>query len=235
MFEIMTKADYFGYLDNTPIGMDRIQLKNAQDGFVYDALQHVSSQKIAEIGGGDSRVLKNLGHKNECWNIDEFMGAGNGPVKLPENPPYKISRVMMGDYSDQLPDNYFDNLFSVSVIEHVPDEALTDFFKDCIRILKPGGSMYHAIDIYLRDNDAEVDKVSETHLKRLETYIKLFNSLPVKFATPPKIKGAVYASASYTSNPDIVLKKWNQGAPRLAPYRHMLQSTSIKLILQTNK
>jgi len=45
---------------------------------------------IAEVGGGNSRVLEKLSINNECWNIDKFEGVGNGPKGIKANNKVKI-------------------------------------------------------------------------------------------------------------------------------------------------
>ena len=41
--------------------------------------------------------------------------------------------------NDDIPDNYFDCVFSVSVLEHIPFESLQNTFKKIYKALKPGG------------------------------------------------------------------------------------------------
>ena len=38
-----------------------------------------------------------------------------------------------------IPDNYFDCVFSISAIKHMPDTRYKDFLLEFLRILKPGG------------------------------------------------------------------------------------------------
>jgi SAM-dependent methyltransferase len=53
----------------------------------------------------------------------------------------------MGFFSEKFPDAYFDCVFSVSTLEHIPPNLWVDVIKDMNRILKPGGRQLHAIDI----------------------------------------------------------------------------------------
>ena len=103
----------------------------------------------------------------ECWNADKFEGVAGGPTK--DNICYqrqldhgiKIVDVYVGsDSSQQLPSEYFDLVYSISVIEHLDRNAIVDCFKECKRILKPGGRMYHAIDYFL-----DVEIYEDTHNK----------------------------------------------------------------------
>jgi ubiquinone/menaquinone biosynthesis C-methylase UbiE len=50
-----------------------------------------------------------------------------------------------GDYSREVPDDYFDVVYSVSVLEHVPADRMRDVFMDMIRVTKPGGLLLHNV------------------------------------------------------------------------------------------
>ncbi len=54
-----------------------------------------------------------------------------------------------------LRDNSVDLSFSIAVFEHIPYETLRDMLRETYRILRPGGIVYHEID--LRDYFAEFD------------------------------------------------------------------------------
>ncbi len=54
-------------------------LKTIQDLAVYSRLRELNGKTIAEIGGGNSRLLKRLAEKNTCFNVEKFEGAGGGP------------------------------------------------------------------------------------------------------------------------------------------------------------
>lgn len=118
----------------------------------------LEKSKILEIGGGFSRVLQHYGHHmtHECWNLDKFEGLGNGPKVLPPNPRYKIVPAYIGEFASELPDEYFDLVFSASVLEHIPeDEALfKNILDDMQRVLKPGGHSMHCIDFGYKENAA---------------------------------------------------------------------------------
>jgi SAM-dependent methyltransferase len=48
---------------------------------------------------------------------------------------------------ETLPTDYFDLVFSVSVIEHVPKPELQAFHQEIYRILAPGGEQFHSYDV----------------------------------------------------------------------------------------
>jgi ubiquinone/menaquinone biosynthesis C-methylase UbiE len=104
--------------------------------------------RILEIGGGDSRILQYFKDEYQCWNLDKLEGVGNGPKTLADK-EYKIVQDYIGNFNSDLPDNYFDLVFSISALEHVPldDESVfKDILSDINRLLKPGGLSVHCID-----------------------------------------------------------------------------------------
>lgn len=108
--------------------------------------------RLLEIGGGNSRVLAHLSRDYECWNIDKFEGVGNGPLEA-EEAGYRIVRGYIGERSPELVDGYFDLVFSISTLEHVPDadtDRLDAVLDDMDRVLKPGGLSLHSLDILLK-------------------------------------------------------------------------------------
>lgn len=104
--------------------------------------------KVLEIGGGLSRILTFFSDSIEGWNLDKFEGAGNGPTSLPGDTQYKVVQNDIGAFDKTLPENYFDMVFSISVVEHINEEdsILKNIVNDIDRILKPGGLNVHCID-----------------------------------------------------------------------------------------
>ena len=103
--------------------------------------------KILEIGGGDSRVLKYFSRDYECWNADKCEGLGNGPVQF-TSPHYRIVYDYVGSFNRELPNHYFDFVFSISALEHTPEEQpiREAVLKDIHRVLKPGCPSFHCFD-----------------------------------------------------------------------------------------
>jgi len=95
------------------------QLKTVQDLAVYDHVRDLKGKKIAEIGGGDSRILKRLAKSNDCYNIEKFEGADQGPKGeiIIENTTNIAAFI--GDFDLAVPADAFDVAFSVSVVEHI--------------------------------------------------------------------------------------------------------------------
>jgi len=227
VFDIISKDDYWSYMDLGLVQSAVRNLKNAQDGYALDRLREVSGARILEIGGGESRVLDEMASNgNECWNADDFKGSGNGPVDIPTGTNYKIAPVMLGDFSPDLPGGYFDYVFSISVVEHIPGNALLPFFTDACRVLKPGGVMFHAIDLYLYDDHDTTHAAKQ--ISRIQTYLDKVDQLPIEWQAAPNIGADVTFKTRYAANSDEQLYNWSLSLPDLRPMRAAAQNSSIK-------
>ncbi|MBE9569986.1 MAG: methyltransferase domain-containing protein [Proteobacteria bacterium] len=133
------------------INPSQCDLKVYQDLLVFSFLKNVipPGSRILEVGGGNSRVLGQVHGEYDCWNLDKFEGLGHGPKSVGEL-PYKLVRAYIGEYSKELPEDYFDFVFSISALEHVAphDSVLHErIVADINRVLKPGGYSIHCFDV----------------------------------------------------------------------------------------
>ncbi|CAD5942496.1 glycosyltransferase [Planktothrix agardhii] len=150
------KFKRFGWTVNTEL--ETCDLKVYQDLLVYNfIIQNLPpGSKLLEIGGGESRLIEALKDNYECWNLDKFEGVGNGPVSPYEAKDHRIVLDYIGNFNQELQDNYFDFVFSISTLEHIwpeNDENFKNICDDIDRVLKPGGLCLHCIDIVLRSTD----------------------------------------------------------------------------------
>jgi len=136
-----------GYPDDS-----RCDLKVYQDYLVYNFLlpRLKPGSRILEVGGGHSRVLDQFNAEHECWNVDKFVGLGNGPIR-PRSKYFRTVYEYIGDFSDELPPNYFDCVFSISALEHTAEveEVWERILVDITRVLIPGAPSFHCFDIRL--------------------------------------------------------------------------------------
>jgi ubiquinone/menaquinone biosynthesis C-methylase UbiE len=222
MYDIINKTDYFSGFESGLADKRDHSLKGIQDTWILSILNEKSNLKIAEIGGGESRVAVRLVSQNEVWNIDKLEGIGQGPKAIKGTENVKLVRSYIGDFDRDIPDNYFDAVFSISVIEHIADDMLLPFFQDCQRILKDSGTMAHAIDIYLRSqprNNARIIK-----------YRQIVESLNFKWFAPPELNAKTKFQTTHASNSDLMMANWNRLAPKLKSVRSQAQCVSIKMI-----
>lgn len=136
-----------------PVNLAQCDLKRYQDLLVLSFITATIPQgaKILEVGGGNSRILAHLAGRYECWNVDKFEGLGNGPKALPKS-GYRVIQDYLGSNNPELPDNYFDLVFSISALEHTPnDEKLfQNILHDIHRVLKNGGRSLHLFDVVFK-------------------------------------------------------------------------------------
>lgn len=226
MLRFVTKSELWS-LESAP-ALKRLapdinwHLKNIQDAVAIERLHRLRGLVIGEIGGGNSRVLPTLAEGNRCFNIDRFEGAAATGLG-PREPP-KIGGVtpIIGFVGEPLdwPDESFDVLFSISVVEHVPAPKLPAFFEDCRRLLKPGGRMLHLIDVYVEDGP-------DRHLAaRVEAYRAQFSSW-LESGEPLIENKDLRFSCAFATNPDDAMAEWNKAAPKLAAKRAVSQSCSL--------
>jgi SAM-dependent methyltransferase len=107
--------------------------------------------RLLEIGAGEPFVadlLSRLGH--EVWVVDPYDGTGNGPREYDryrcECPQLRFVRDLFGDRLQGPPERAFDAIYSISVLEHVPGDALRGVYAGLRRFLKPEGCSIHAVD-----------------------------------------------------------------------------------------
>lgn len=224
MFDFIRKPFLWGAWEK---GLDRqigktgqFHLKSIQDLAVYAHLKDIRGAVIAEIGGGDSRLLTKLAAHNKCVNVEKFEGADGGPKKEIVIDRVRNIRAFLGEQSPLLEENYFDVVFSVSVVEHVPAAALTAFFEDGLRILKPGGLWLHAIDMYLEDEPAAPTVARYNAYRNWLSDPRLAPVGPIN-DQPPRF------TCDLATNPDDVMFSWGKIAPSLIDLRQRAQSVSL--------
>lgn len=108
-----------------------------KDGRVKELLKagNLDSKKILDAGCGKGRFLKNL---QTIFPQAELYGIDISEKLLsccPENIETKYGSALKIEY----PDNYFDMVFSIEVIEHVI--FIENAIRELVRVLKPGGTI----------------------------------------------------------------------------------------------
>ncbi|MEI6633343.1 MAG: class I SAM-dependent methyltransferase [Chlamydiota bacterium] len=238
MFDIITKSEYWRWCEEGVVPPEGLrhpgispvyELKDVQDAYILSRMRGTERHRIIEVGGGSSRVLPRLAKNNECWLVDKYEGVGNGPLQPLADEGIRVVRGYMGEFDRVIPDGYFDSLFSISVVEHIPWDGLEDFFRDCARVLKPGGFICHAIDTYLFDIEdascAEARMCAEQRARYLAFQDRA--DLGLAMVLPPAIGAQCGFSCRYASNPDTILQQWNSSFG-YAERREIAQEVSIK-------
>lgn len=115
---------------------------------------------ILEIGAGEpyvAHVLGLLGYKVTV--VDPYDGSGRGPTEFEyykaNYPDVTMVRALFSEKLTELTANSFDCIFSISVLEHIHQPALSDVFAGVHNFLRAGGHSLHLIDHVLAGDDAE--------------------------------------------------------------------------------
>jgi len=229
MLKFVTKQEYWAVEDsgvlkeftNNPLW----HLKSIQDAMVWAVLREARERSIAEIGGGNSRLIGALAKHNQCYNIEPFEGVGQGPKAEVVVGGVTNIKVTVGSFSEQIQPAQFDAIFSLSVVEHVPMDALTNFFADCQRMLKPGAEMLHLIDLYLEGVDGDNAAARE----RCRHYNSVFSDGVFEALGPVAVRGGeeVVFRTEFATNPDNVMNRWNRSVPQLRAKRERAQSCTL--------
>ncbi len=109
--------------------------------------------RILEIGAGCNRSFDRMfGRHAEYWMLDDVQGPRREKFEwtLGQRPDTHFVRGMIGQFSDDLSSESFDVVFSISVLEHVPQHEKPNVYRDMFRLLKPGGVIVHSIDLASR-------------------------------------------------------------------------------------
>ncbi|MBI5783960.1 MAG: sulfotransferase [Rhodocyclales bacterium] len=153
-----SKQSHFAALglpaEHADADIEDCDLKVFQDMLMYRFIldNFTPGARLLEIGGGDSRIIRWLKDRYEFWNLDRLEGEGNGLTSLADTQGFRLVRDYIGSFSTELPAQYFDGVFSLSTLEHVPEseECYRDILADIDRVLKPGGLSAHAFDIVMQ-------------------------------------------------------------------------------------
>lgn len=236
MLKYIEKSEYFSWVERFSkyrteySSATSSNLKDIQDHYMISLLDSMPAMKVLEIGGGDCRVLREFSSKHECWNAEPFEGVGLGPKHEIHIPGIRNARVSMGSFSPVLPEGYFDLVFSISVVEHVPTTELCHFFKDVSRVLSTSGLSAHAIDMYVFDPKDLDQSVATFGQERLAAYLAVpsFTGGSLQFVERPVAGPSPTFSCHYASNSDREMIAWNRYAPSLIKTRKIAQSVSLR-------
>lgn len=178
MFELGTTDHWWDVAKKYPVLSNHPNtLKPLGYAHIITLIETFKPKRVLEVGHGAGTYIYQLYKDNieiEFWGLDDEVKDSSVSVEDLKNvrlwnPHVKFVSGLLGSYSKELPDNYFDLVYSVSVIEHIPHEFLNSVFEDTYRILRPGGIVSHSYDIYYgQDTKAVFDAYENAKLKWLK-------------------------------------------------------------------
>jgi len=94
--------------------------------------------RVLDVGSGTSRIL-------ECLPTVSYLGLEPSAAyveRARKTYPYPEAEFRQGSIGDmrQLSDS-FDVVMALGVLHHVPDDAVNDFFRAAVGLLRPGGQI----------------------------------------------------------------------------------------------
>jgi len=177
---VATVKDYCDSSDHLrPLASIATDLKDVQRPWMVKAI--VSSVpiggSICEIGAGEPFVadfLTRCGY--DVTIVDPYDGSGQGPVQYEAfsaaYPDVRFLRSNFGELVTGLTAGYFDAIYSISVLEHVPMEQVASVCHGIKKYAKAGGKSIHAIDHVLRGAG------DLFHLRKLKLYAESLGIAP---------------------------------------------------------
>lgn len=118
--------------------------------FCHQHIETYQPDVALEAGVGcNKHFYRRCADKLDYWTLDQagFYPEERFAQALEARPKSTFVNGLLGEQLPELPDNKFDMTFTVSVLEHVPDEAIKAICDDLYRITKPGGWTLHSIDL----------------------------------------------------------------------------------------
>jgi SAM-dependent methyltransferase len=143
-------------------GMFEFQLNNsireAEYPWAFHATPLQTGMRSLDIGGslaGFQFVLAKLGLEvHNCDPGESAHGLG-WPVRPATfaklNARFGTTVTLHNCFLEdaRFPDGHFDRVFSISTIEHIPENELPGLVREVARILRPGGRFVATIDLFL--------------------------------------------------------------------------------------
>lgn len=118
--------------------------------FCYHCLLALKPGRALEVGAGrDVFFDEHIGTWCEYHMADQsgFYPAAAFKRAMARRKHTRHVHALLGRSAGDLPDAYFDAVFSVSVLEHVPESDYAAMWRDIGRITKPGGWTFHSLDV----------------------------------------------------------------------------------------
>jgi SAM-dependent methyltransferase len=134
------------------------------------------AHRILEFGHGfNATLFERYGRQRDVWGIDDCQGLSyftadpvewerrlNDEVRS-KSPNCTFRRGLLGGESEgDLPQNYFDVICSVSVLEEVPIQTVRDILAHAAKLVKPGGVLIGTHDLVI-DFPARIGEYAAAH------------------------------------------------------------------------
>lgn len=128
------------------------------------SIERLDPKRVLEFGHGLGGLAETTLYKRvdrlEFWGVDDYQGLYYYPNLIDwqkayadytaRHPKVKFVRALLGPREKTralIPENYFDLVFSVSVLEELPLKTVAEVFVHCFALLGPGGHLVFSHDL----------------------------------------------------------------------------------------
>ncbi len=215
-------------------------LKGFDNPWLLESHAWKTGEKVLDVGAAYSTIPSTLAgnYGVEVWAVDDFGMSVNDPFwtrnrspqEFIDNHPevkYVIERLGNPQKSS-LPLGYFDVIYSISALEHVPLTMTPAVWKHMDLLLKPGGVMLHSVDLSFPSNGGLIKVFEGWLFDTLYGFVPSRIRLRYIFTTPKSYVRLVLncLGVSYriprildvwnmVLNPDIITEDYDHGLNRI--------------------
>ena len=148
------------FAESMPTLMTARDLKDVQRPWALNAILAAvpRGSRLLEIGAGEPLVADLLTQRGyDVTVVDPYDGRGGGPTELRAlRAAFPNVRIVQGLFPDDVaPGDRFDCVYSISVLEHLPPDAVDSACAGMLRFTRAGGCTIHAIDHVVLGRGAE--------------------------------------------------------------------------------
>ena len=215
-------------------------LKGFDNPWVIESHPWKQNETVLDVGAAYSDFPSYLHDSfgSEVWAVDDFGQSVDDPFWERSSSPqqfidthpgvkYVVERLGVPQTSS-LPAGYFDVIYSISVLEHVSQKITPAVWKHMDTLLKPGGVLMHAVDVFFPSNGGLKKILGGWVLDSL--YILLPERLRIRycFATPQAYVRLAFQALGIPAkglnklnvwntvlNPDILTEDYHHGLNRI--------------------
>lgn len=148
--------------------------KQDHEVVVIDPSMDQGSGLVVSRNNGLRRNVRSLGFwtVSKALGINRVWGIPSAKHKTPvQYYPYSATDI-------KFPDRYFDRVFCLSVMEHIPEELWQECMQEYVRVLRPGGRLVITFDMSTPQADES-------------QYLKLVEYCPLKLVGDPRYKSPI--------------------------------------------
>jgi len=155
MFELATTDTWWRIAKFHPqLSNHSFVLKPCGSAQAVHLIEKYACRRALEIGHGGHSFVYNIAAPLgiELWGLDRVHDGVVSQADIDQlkvwHPNVRYVEGLLGQNQSELPEGYFDILYSISVLEHIPHDELHAAFAEAFRLLRPGGIFFHSYDVY---------------------------------------------------------------------------------------